>query len=318
MDSTGTPLVLITNTVARELLAPLDGIARVVMGPADGDLMPRAEILRHAPAVAGIVNQAELRVDAELLDAAPRLRVVANVAIGVDNLDLPLMARRGVVATNVPDAFVESTADATFALILAVARRIPEADRFVRAGEWQRFQPGRWDGPLLHGKTLGLVGYGKIAQAVERRAAAFGMIVRHYRRSATNTPGFLALDALLATSDFVSLHTPLNADSRRLLDAARLARMKRGAFLINMARGRVVDEAALVAALASGHLAGAGLDVFEDEPRVHPALLAMRQVVLTPHLGGGTHESRRQSRLLSIQNVAAVLQGRPPLTPVGA
>lgn len=131
-------------------------------------------------------------------------------------------------------------------------------------------------------------------------------------------PGWLPLDELLRASNFVSLHTPLNADSPRLLDASRLARMKRGAFLINMARGRVVDEAALVAALGSGHLAGAGLDVFEDEPRVHPELLTMRQVVLTPHLGSGTAESRRQSRLLCVRNVAAVLQGQPPLTPVGA
>lgn len=317
MNSNALPIVLFTNTVPREVLAPLDGLARLVMGPDNGDLMPRTEVLRHAPELAGIVNQAELRVDAELLDAAPRLRVVANVAIGVDNLDLPLLARRGVVATNVPDAFVESTADATLALILAVARRIPDAERFVRAGEWQRFQPGRWDGVLLHGKTLGLVGYGKIARAVERRAAAFGMQVQHFRRSGERAPDWRPLDCLLATSDFVSLHTPLNADSQRLLDSTRLARMKRGSFLINMARGRVVDEADLVAALKSGHLAGAGLDVFEDEPRVHPELLTMRQVVLTPHLGGGTVESRRQSRLLCVQNVAAVLQCRPPLTPVG-
>lgn len=306
------PLVLITNAVPPEVLVPLKGIARVIQGPAGGDLMPRAEVLRLAPNLAGIINQAELRVDAELLEAAPGLKIVANVAIGVDNLDLALMARRGVVATNVPDAFVESTADCTLGMILAVARRLPEADGFVRSGAWQKFQPGAWDGTLLHGKTLGIVGYGKIGRAVERRARVFGLRVIHYRRSPTGGAGLTALDELLRTSDFVSLHTPLNADSDRLLNEKRLARMKRGAFLINMARGRVVDEKALVAALQKGHLAGAALDVFEDEPRVHPALLAMKQVVLSPHLGGGTIEARRAARLLCAQNVAAVLQGRAP------
>jgi glyoxylate reductase len=286
MSNLTLPLVLITNTAPPEVLAPLDGVARFIQGPAGGDLMPRAEVLRLAPALAGIINQAELRVDAELLAAAPQLKIVANVAMGINNFDLNAMRSRGVIATNVPAAFTESTADCT------------------------------WDGTLLHGKTLGLVGYGRIAQAVESRACAFGMRVIHYRRAPDGAPGYTPLDALLAQSDFVSLHTPLNADSDRLINAARLAQMKRGAFLINMARGRVVDEAALVTALQSGHLSGAGLDVFEDEPRVHPALLTMSQVVLAPHLGGGTKESRFQARLLCAQNIAAVLQGQPPLTPV--
>lgn len=310
------PLVLITNTVPTAVLTPLQGIARVIMGPSGGDLMPRAEVLGLAPKLAGIINQAELRVDAELLAAAPQLRIVANVAMGVNNLDLAAMRSRGVVATNVPEAFTESTADCTLGLILAVARRLVEADRYVRSGAWRGFQPGLWDGTLLHGRTLGLIGYGRIAQAVERRASAFGMTVIHYRRTASSAPGYTPLDELLTRADIVSLHTPLNPDSDRLINAARLARMKRGALLINMARGRVVDEAALVAALHSGHLAGAGLDVFEDEPRVHADLLTMPQVVLTPHLGGGTTDSRFQARHLCAQNIAAVLQGRPPLTPV--
>lgn len=316
MADNALPLVLITNTVPPEHLAPLDGVARVLMGPTGGDLMPRAEVLKLAPTLAGIISQAELRVDAELLDLAPRLRVVANVAIGVDNLDLPLLRRRGIVATNVPNAFVDSTADCTLGLILAAARRLVEADRFVRAERWRSFQPGTWDGTLLAGKTLGLVGYGKIGQAVERRARAFGLDVIHFRRSDTSAPGYRPLSELLAASDFVSLHAPLNPDSNRLINADRLRQMKRGSFLINMARGRVVDEGALVAALQSGQLAGAALDVFEDEPRVHPALLTMPNVVLSPHLGGGTHESRRQARHLSAANVAAVLLGRPALTPL--
>lgn len=316
MPHSDLPLVLITNTVPPAVLVPLEGIARVLMGPAGGDLMPREEVLRLAPKLEGIINQAELRVDAELLTAAPRLRIVANVAMGVNNLDLAAMRACGVIATNVPEAFTESTADCTLGLMLAVARRLVEADRYVRSGAWRGFQPGSWDGTLLHGRTLGLVGYGRVAQAVERRARAFGLTVIHYRRTTGDAPGYTPLDELLARSDIVSLHTPLNPDSDRLINAERLSRMKHGAFLINMARGRVVVEAALVDALRSSHLAGAGLDVFEDEPRVHPDLLTMPQVVLTPHLGGGTTDSRFQARHLCAQNIAAVLQGRPPLTAV--
>ncbi|MBL9215428.1 MAG: D-glycerate dehydrogenase [Opitutaceae bacterium] len=310
------PTVLITNTVPPDVLAPLVGVARIIQGPADGNVMARSEVLRLAPSLAGIVNQGELRVDAELLDAAPELRVVANVAMGVDNLDLPLMRARGVVATNVPSAFIESTADCTLGLILAVTRRLVEADRYVRAGGWTAFQPGVWDGMLLRGKTLGLVGYGRIGRAVEQRARAFGLEVVHHSRTPSSAPGYRPLPALLGESAIVSLHVPLNADSRGLIDATRLRQMPRGAILINMARGRVVREAELVAALQEGHLAGAGLDVFEDEPSVHPVLAGLPQVVLTPHLGGGTRESRREARLLSVHNVAAVLTGRPPSTPL--
>lgn len=310
------PTVLITNTVPADVLAPLEGVAQVILGPDGGDLMSRADVLRHVPELAGIVNQGELRVDVELLANAPKLKVVANVAIGIDNLDRPLLTRRGIYGTNVPHAFVEATADLTLGSMLAVARRILEADRFVRSGAWRTFQPGRWDGALLAGKTLGLVGYGAIGRAVARRARSFGMNILFHQRTLSDSPEFSSLDALLSASDFVSLHLPINADSERLLSARRFARMKPGAILINAARGRVVDEAALVAALESGHLAGAALDVFEDEPRVHPALLTMPNVVLTPHIGGGTRETRRLARLHCINDVARVLRGQRPLNPV--
>ncbi len=313
MSSPALPLVLITNTVPAAALAPLDGIARVIQGPAEGNLTPRAEVLRLAPELAGIINQAELRVDEELLACAPRLRIVANISIGVDNLDLPAMTRHGVYATNTPDAFVESTADFTLGLLLTLVRRIHEADGYVRSGAWRSFQPGVWDGALLMGKTLGLVGYGAIGQAVARRARAFGLRILHHRRTPDGSPEYADLDQLLAESDFVSLHLPLNADSRGLLNASRIARMKRGACLVNAARGRVVDEAALVEALRSGHLAGAALDVFENEPQVHPGLVSRPNVVLTPHIGGGTRESRHAARHFSATNVARVLRGQPPL-----
>ena len=311
------PYVLITCETSREVLAPLEGIAHVIMGPEGCDLVPRADVLQLAPLLSGIIDHAELRVDAELLDACVRLKIIANASIGVDNFDLPLIRARGVCATNTPDAYFEATADCTLGLLLCVARRLARADAYVRTGEWNGFQPGRLDGTLLRGKTLGLVGYGRIGQAVATRARAFGMKVIYYCRTRGDpATGYAPLNDLLAQSDFVSLHTPLNRESERLLNESRLAQMKRGAYLINMGRGRVVDENALVAALTRGHLAGAALDVFADEPRVHPALLTMPQVVLTPHLGGGTTESRIQSRRLCAKNVAAVLQGKKPLTPV--
>ncbi len=318
MSSLPTPLVLITNAVPDEILVPLKGLARVVLGPADGNLMSRAEVLRLAPELVGIVNQAELRVDCELLERARQLKVVANVSIGVNNLDLALMQRHGVFATNVPHAFVASTADFTLGVLLAVARRIHEADRFVRADGWRSFQPGVWDGALLDAKTLGLVGYGAIGQAVAHRARSFGLRILFHQRTPANHPDYASLERLLGEADIVSLHLPLNRDSERLINAPRLAQMKRGAFLINASRGRVVDESALVAALQSGHLAGAALDVFENEPQVHPALIAMRNVVLTPHIGGGTRESRHRARLHCVNDVARVLTGQLPLSPLNA
>jgi glyoxylate reductase len=312
------PLVLFTNAVPDEVLVPLAGIARVVLGPANGDLMPRHEVLRLAPELAGIVNQAELRVDSDLLDRAPQLRVIANVSIGVNNLDLALMQRRGVYATNVPHAFVDSTADFTLGLLLAVARRIREADAYIRAGEWRSFQPGVWDGTLLKGKVLGLVGYGAIGQAVAHRAHGFGMRILFHQRTHVEHSDYRPLDRLLCEADIVSLHLPLNRESERLINGARLARMKRGSFLINASRGRIVDESALVEALQCGHLAGAALDVFENEPEVHPALLTMRNVVLAPHIGGGTQESRHQARCHCANDVARVLTGQRPLNPLNA
>ncbi|MEQ1719285.1 MAG: NAD(P)-dependent oxidoreductase, partial [Hyphomicrobium sp.] len=213
------PVVLITNTVPAEALVPLKGLARVVLGPAGGDLMPRAEVLRLAPELVGIVNQAELRVDRELLELALRLKIVANVSIGVDNLDLKLMQTHGVYATNVPDAFVEATADYTMGALLALGRRLPDADRYVRAGEWKGFQPGIWDGVLLQGKILGIVGYGAIGRAVAQRARGFGLRVIYHQRTPVDDPAYAPLNRLLQEADFVSLHMPLNQDSKELINA---------------------------------------------------------------------------------------------------
>ena len=313
-----TKKVLITNAVPPDVLEPLAGLAQVIQGPAGGRLMSRESVLRYAHELDGIINQAELNVDKELLDAAPRLKVVANVAIGVNNLDLDLMAQRGVWATNVPDAFVASTADCTFALILNLLRKINAADRYVRSGQWLHdgFQPGIWDGLLLAGKMLGVIGYGRIGKAVAQRARAFDMRVIYHNGTPSEQDAYRALDDLMAEADVITIHTPLTARTHHLINAARLARMKPSAFLINMSRGAVVHEEALVDALQDGKIAGAALDVFEFEPEAHPALLQMENVCLTPHIGGGTRESRWAARRLCAQNIAAVLQGNRPITAV--
>ncbi|MCE2490897.1 MAG: D-glycerate dehydrogenase [Anaerolineae bacterium] len=310
------PVVLSTNEVPDDVMEPVQGLATVLQGPGGGLTMPRAEVLDLAPQLSAIVNQGELDVDEELLDSAPLLRVIANVAAGFNNMDPDLLNARGVWGCNTPDAFYESTADFTMAMILAAVRMLALGDRYIRADRWKRFEPGVWDGVLLRDKVLGIVGYGRTGKAVAQRARAFGMRILYTRRSVQDDPEYRTLEALLVEADIVSLHTPLTEETQHLIDAERLQAMKRGAWLINMARGPVVDEEALVQALQSGHLAGAALDVFEEEPIVHPALLSMDNVVLAPHVGGGTQEARYMSRRQCFENVALVLRGERPLTPV--
>ncbi|MCC6822406.1 MAG: D-glycerate dehydrogenase [Verrucomicrobia subdivision 3 bacterium] len=308
--------VLITNEVPSDVFAPLAGTAEVIFGPSNGNLMPRNEVLQLGPTLDGIINQGELRADAELLDHCPRLHIVANIAAGTENLDGALMAQRGVWATNTPGVYCQATADLTLAFLLCLARRVLRADAFVRSGKWDQFQPGVWDGDLLEGRTLGIIGYGRIGKAVAHRARAFGMNIVHHGRSPSDEPGYRSLDTLLQEADYVSLHVPLTPETRGLMNRMRFGQMKRGAYFLNMARGKTTVEADLVTALECGHLAGAALDVFEDEPKVHPKLLAMPNVVLAPHIGGGTHQSRQAARCLAVENVARVLRGEAPITPI--
>lgn len=310
--------VVCTTRLPPELLAALAAYRITQPDEDDGRLLRREEVLAAVADADAIINQSELKVDAALLAHAPRLRVAANIARGFDNLDLAAMTARGVWATNVPDAFTAPTAEVAFGLLLMVARRLAEGDRHVRAGEWTRFEPARWDGMCLVGKTLGLVGLGKIGAAMAARAAAFEMRVVYTQRvPAPDAPyPWLPLPELLAAAAVVSLHVPATPETARLINADAFARMKPGAILINTARGSVVDEVALVAALTSGRLGGAGLDVAEREPLLPDALRTLPNVVVTPHLGGGTVESRRAARECAIGNVAAVLRGKPPLTPV--
>src|SRR6478752_5961348 len=285
----------------------------------------RAELEAGLSGAAAAVLTLTEQVDADLLTAAgPQLKIIANVAVGYDNIDLEAAAAAGVTVTNTPGVLDRAGADHTFALILATTRRIAEGDRLLRTG-----QPWIW-GPrmlvgldLSAGATLGILGYGRIGRAVARRALAFDMRVLATSRSAIPGTGvdgvtFVDLPTLLADSDVVSVHTPLTKDTRHLIDATTLRAMKPTAYLINTARGGVVDENALVAALRDGRLRGAALDVYEGEPHVNPQLLDAPGLVLTPHTASAGEATRDAMGMLALDNVAAVLGGEPPLTPIGA
>ncbi|MFT5468060.1 MAG: glyoxylate reductase [Verrucomicrobiales bacterium] len=314
------PTVIHSNRVPDDYYGPLLDIAEIIQpdDPLKPFLPAKTYDLARETQAEALMVAGEYKINAELLESIPSIKIVANVAVGYDNFNLPEMTAHGVWGTNTPDAFVDATADATFALLLGWARSIPKADRFVRALEWPQAGIGqaRWEGMELRGKTIGIIGYGKIGEAVAQRAEAFGMSVIFSRRQETGDPRQRTVQQLLSESDVVSLHTPLTPETNQLIDAAALKSMKSSAVLVNMARGKVVDEAALVEALASGQIAGAALDVFEDEPNVHPGLLEMENVVLVPHIGGATREARKAARLTASENIAQVLRGERPLTPL--
>jgi glyoxylate reductase len=319
---TDQPRVVVTRAQPEAAVAALRAVAEVWVSPHDRPMSP-AELAAAVAGADAVVTMLHDRVDDAFLDAAgPGLKVVANVAVGYDNADVEAVRRRGVVLTNTPGVLVDATADLALALLLGVTRRVGEGDRLVRRGE--RWSWSMWFmlGTGLQGKRLGLVGYGRIGQAVARRAAAFGMGVAYTARHEVPGGGEvgaerLPLAELLATSDVVSLHCPLTPETRHLIDRDALRSMRPSAYLVNTARGPVVDEAALVEALEAGWIAGAGLDVFEREPDVHPGLVASDRVLLTPHLGSATVETREAMAMLAARNVVAVLAGDAPPTPVG-
>jgi len=256
-----------------------------------------------------------------VIRAGPRLKIIANYAVGVNNIDRAAAASRGIVVTNTPGVLTDATADLTLALLLALARRVVEGDRMVRAGKFAGWAPDLLLGRELKGKVLGIVGPGRIGRAVARRARGFGMTVVAFGRSARDEndpddPPRVSFEELLRRADVVSLHLPLNEDTRGLFGRETLARMKPGSFLLNTARGGLVDEPALIAALDSGHLGGAGLDVYENEPAVLPALLDNDRVVLMPHAGSATTETRREMARMVVEDVRRVLAGEKPLRAV--
>lgn len=316
------PRIVVTRRLPDAALEVLAAAGELWVSPHD---RPLTVDELHAAAAGGdaLVVMLHDAVDGALLDAAgPALRVVATVAVGHDNIDLDAAAVRGVCVTNTPGVLTDATADLAMALLLAVMRRLAEGDRLVRRGEGWSWHIGFMLGTDLRGKVLGIVGPGQIGQAVARRAAAFGMAVVHSARRPLPEDAMprgtrrVGLDELFEIADVVSLHCPLTPETRHLVDAARLATMKPTAFLVNTARGQVVDEAALADALERGTIAGAGLDVFEDEPHVEPRLLARDDVVLMPHLGSATTETRTAMAVLAARNVVAVLAGGEPLTEI--
>jgi glyoxylate reductase len=314
--------VLIANTLPREALALLPAAWEVDLNDTEEPL-PYQDLVRRLRGADGLVCHIITPVTDELLAGAPSLKVVANVAVGYNNVDLAAARRRGVVVTNTPDVLTETTADFAWALLMAAARRVVEADRYARSGRWTSW---RWEllwGADVHAKTLGILGFGRIGRAVARRARGFAMRLLYHDAVRADAAverelgvTYTDRDTILREADFVSLHTPLLPETHHLIDAAALKKMKRSAILVNASRGPVVDEAALAQALREGWIAGAGLDVFEAEPTIHPGLLELANVVLAPHIASASRETRVAMATLAVRNCVAVLEGRPPLTPV--
>jgi len=268
---------------------------------------PREELMARAPSLEGLLSLLTDRVDAELIEAAPRLRAISNYAVGVDNVDVDAAVARGIPVGNTPDVLTESTADLALALMLGIARRLAEGEAFVRAGEWRTWEPGLMLGHDLHGATVGIVGFGRIGQAVGRRLEGFGCELVTTSRS-----GGVPLEELLERSDFVTVHCPLTPDTRGLIGAEALRRMKPTAYLVNTARGPIVDTDALTRALHSAEIAGAALDVTDPEPLPgdHPLLQAPNLLVL-PHVGSATHDTRGRMADIAVDNLLAGLAGEP-------
>ena len=302
------------------VLAQLDAVGEVDLYTGPEDLTHKA-LCARLRGKQGIICVFTDRIDAAVIAAGDQLRVIATVAVGFDNIDVRAATARGIVVTNTPDVLTGAIAELTWALILAVTRRLGEGERVIRRGAWTGWTFDFMLGTELRGKQLGIIGAGRIGRAVAAVAPAFGMravFAAHPGGDASGpeTADVLPLDQLLGSSDVVSLHVPMREDTHHLIDRRALARMKRSAFLINTSRGPVVDEAALVWALEERLIAGAGLDVYEQEPRVHEGLLLRENVCLVPHLGSATRETRATMADLAVRNVVAVLCGRPAITPV--
>ena len=285
--------------------------------------LARDALLERVRGAVGVIAMLSERIDHAFLDAAgPDLRVVANYAVGTDNIDIAACQARNVVATNTPGVLTDATADLAFTLLLAAARRVIEGDQFVRSGQWQGWAPMQLMGLQLSGRTLGIVGAGRIGTAMARRAVGFGLRIAYCHprpnEELDNELGAqrMELDELLRLCEIVSLHIPMKPENRHLFDAERLRLMKRGAILINTARGAVIDEFALIAALKNGALGAAGLDVYELEPELAPGLAELSNVVLLPHLGSATTATRQLMSQMAAENVLAVLRGEPPANPV--
>jgi len=312
------PKVLVSRKIQEGPLTLLGEQAEVMVNPEDRAMTPE-EIIANLPGKAGLLAAGSDPISGKILEAGRDLKIVANNAVGFNNIDLAAATRLKIAATNTPEVLTDTTADLAFALMLGVARRMGEAERFVRAGKWVEFHPNLLLGSDVHGKTLGVVGLGRIGSAVAKRALGFNMEILYndIRKVESGLVDMLRakllpLKELLAKSDFVTLHVPLSPETTHLIGREELRLMKKTAFLINASRGPVVDESALVEALRSGVIAGAGLDVYEKEPRVTPELLKMENAFLVPHIGSATSATREKMSLVAVKNILAVLRGETP------
>ncbi|MBU8714046.1 D-glycerate dehydrogenase [Brevibacillus parabrevis] len=314
------PQVFVTRKLTNEVIAMLETVADVKQWEEDTPVSREKllEEIEHADAVLTMLTE---RVDEELLARAKKLRIVANMAVGYDNIDVPACKRRGIAVTNTPDVLTEATADLAFALLLATGRRVTEANRFLLAGEWTSWNPYLMAGQSVYGATLGIIGMGRIGEAVARRAAGFNMRILYHNRNrkeeaeAKTGARLVGLEELLQEADYVVLLTPLTAETKHLMGAHEFSLMKKSAVFVNVSRGGTVDEAALYHALTTGQIWAAGLDVFAQEPVPldHP-LLALKNVVALPHIGSATIQTRNEMASLAAANIVAVLSGKEPLT----
>jgi gluconate 2-dehydrogenase len=315
------PSLLVTRRVFPEVIEHLQAVFDVEDNPED-TLWSPTELRERAASKDALFVVASDKVDEALLEGCPRLRMVATGSVGYNHVDLAACARRGIVVTNTPDVLTEATADMAFALLMAAARRVTESERWLRQGRWQRWAWDQFLGADVHGATLGIIGMGRIGSAIARRARGFAMKLLYANRSAAANEAELGAKRvskheLLAESDHVVLVLPYSAETHHTIGAEALTRMKPTATLVNIARGGIVDDLALAAALREGRLGAAGLDVYENEPALAPELLALDNIVLTPHIGSATRSSRLSMAMLAARNLTEVFSGRAPRTPVG-
>jgi glyoxylate/hydroxypyruvate/2-ketogluconate reductase len=315
------PHILMARAVFPEVIDKLSQVAHVQVNP-DDTVWSQAELIERLQGKQGVFTTGGDRIDAAVLQACPDLRICANMAVGYNNFDIPAMTAAGVAATNAPDVLTETTADLGFALVMATARRLTESEHYLRAGRWTKWSYDMFAGADIHGSTLGILGMGRIGQAIARRGAyGFGMRVIYHNRSRLSPAleqeyraSYVSKDDLLAQADHLILVLPYSAESHHAIGAAELARMKPTATLVNIARGGIVDDAALAQALKHRTIAAAGLDVFEGEPAVHPDLLTVPNVVLTPHIGSASIPTRQAMAHLAADNLVAFFTGKPLLT----
>lgn len=315
------PKVLVARAIFPETIAMLQAHLEVDSNQSD-ETWSKAQLIEKLQGKQGVFTTGSERIDGELLDACPDLKICANMAVGYNNFDVDAMAAHGVVGTNAPDVLTETTADFGFALLMATARRMTESEHFLRAGKWTKWSYDMFSGSDIHGSTLGIIGMGRIGQGIAKRGAhGFGMKVIYHNRSRLDAAleadckaSYVSKEELLRTADHVMLVVPYSPASHHTIGAAELALMKPTATLVNIARGGIVDDAALAVALKEKRIAAAGLDVFEGEPRVHPDLLTVPNVVLTPHIASATVPTRRAMADLACANLISFLEGKGPLT----